>query len=106
MGLHALNFSGLDSVVGLDSLAQAISQVFSHAWEANARNITVTSQSKEWWNNECKWALKLYRHTRARENWHTFCSSTRCAKRSFFDDRIVEIASTNKCPWDLISWVK
>ena len=43
MGLRALNFSSLDSTASLDLLAQAISQVFSHAWEANARNITVTS---------------------------------------------------------------
>ena len=68
MGLRALNFSGLDSTASLDLLAQAISQVFSRAWEANARNITVTSRSKEWWNDECKWALELYRCTRAREN--------------------------------------
>ena len=43
MGLRALNFSSLDSTASLDLLAQAISQVFSRAWEANARNITVTS---------------------------------------------------------------
>jgi len=35
-----------------------------------------------------------------------FRSTTRSAKWSFFDGRIAEIASTNKCPWDLISWVK
>ena len=98
MGLHALNFSGLDSIVSPDLLAQAISEVFSRAWKANARNITVTNQSKEWWNDKCKWALKLYRHTRAKENWHAFRSSTKHAKQSFFDNRIVEIASTNKCP--------
>jgi len=103
---RALNFSGLDSTASLDSLAQAISQVFSHTWEANARNITVTSRSKEWWNDECKQTLEIYRRTRAREDWHAFRSFTRCAKRSFFDNRIAEIASTNKRPWDLMSWVK
>jgi len=80
MGLHALNFSGLDSTASLDLLTQAISQVFSHAWEANARNITVTSWSKEWWNDECKRTLETYRRTRAREDWHAFRSSTRRAK--------------------------
>ena len=98
MGLRALNFSGLDSTASLDLLAQAILQVFSRAWEANARNITVTSQSKEWWNDECKRTLEMYRRTRAREDWHAFRSSTRRAKRSFFDNRIAEIASTNKRP--------
>jgi len=38
--LQALNFSGLNSVVGLDSISKAISKVLSNA---NARTITVTS---------------------------------------------------------------
>jgi len=48
MGLHALNFSRLDSVDNLDLLSTAVSRVISNAWEANARNITVTTRSKEW----------------------------------------------------------
>jgi len=47
MGLRALNFSRLDSVDDLDSLSIAVSRVISNAWEANARNITVTTRSKE-----------------------------------------------------------
>jgi len=106
MGLRALNFSRLDSVDDLDLLSTAVSRVISNAWETNARNITVTTQSKEWWNDECRGALAAYRRTGAREDWRLFCSTTRSAKQSFFDNRIAEIASTNKRPWDLISWVK
>ena len=106
LGLRALNFSRLDSVDDLDLLSKAIPRVISNAWEANARNITVTTRSKEWWNNECRDALATYRRTEAREDWRLFRSTTRSAKWSFFDDRIAEIASTNKCPWDLMSWVK
>ena len=51
-------------------------------------------------------SLKRYRLTGDRSDWHLFCSATRSAKRSFFDNRIAEIASTNKRPWDLMSWVK
>ena len=54
MGLCALNFSRLDSVDDLDLLSTAVSRVISNAWEANARNITVTTRSKEWWNDECR----------------------------------------------------
>ena len=43
MRLRALNFSRLDSVNDLDSLSIAVSRVISNAWEANARNITVTT---------------------------------------------------------------
>ena len=98
LGLRALNFSRLDSVDDLDLLSKAIPRVISNAWEANARNITVTTRSKEWWNNECRDALATYRRTEAREDWRLFRSTTRSAKWSFFDDRIAEIASTNKCP--------
>ena len=39
-------------------------------------------------------------------DWFSFRSATRQAKQCFFDNRIAEIASTNKRPWDLMSWVK
>jgi len=103
MGLCALNFSRLDSVDDLDLLSTTVSRVISNAWDANARNITVTTRSKEWWNDECRDALATYRRTGAREDWRLFCFTTRFAKRSFFDNRIAEIASTNKRPWDLMS---
>jgi len=47
IGLRALNFSRLDSVDDLDLLSTAVSRVISNAWNANARNITVTTRSKE-----------------------------------------------------------
>ena len=103
MRLRALNFSRLNSVDDLDLLSKAISRVIFNAWEANARNITITTRSKEWWNDKYRDTLAIYRHTRAREDWRLFCSTTRSAKQSFFDDKIAEIVSTNKCPWDLMS---
>ena len=44
----------------LDLLSTAVSRVISNAWEVNARNITVTTRLKEWWNNECRDALAAY----------------------------------------------
>ena len=60
IGLRALNFSRLNSVDDLDLLSTAVFRVISNAWEANARNITVTTRSKEWWNDECRDALAAY----------------------------------------------
>ena len=106
MGLCTLNFLDLSLVASLDSLSEAVSRVFTNAWEANARSITVTTRSKEQQNDKCRSTLESYRRTGAREDQCLFCSATRCAKQSFFDNRIAEIVSANKCPQDLMSWVK
>ena len=66
----------------------------------------ITTQSKKWWNNECKTSLKTYKQTRESSDWFFFHSTTKQAKQHFFDNRIAKIASINKKPWDLISWVK
>ena len=105
-GLSQLNFSSLDSTAGLDLLSEAISGLFADCWATYAKKNTITTRSKEWWNNECSTALETYRRTGERSDWFSFCSATRRAKRCFFDNRIAEIASTNKRPWDLMSWVK
>ena len=60
MGLCALNFSRLDSVDNLNLLSTVVSRVISNTWDANARNITVTTRSKKWWNDECRDALTAY----------------------------------------------
>ena len=97
-GLSQLNFSALDFVTGLDSLSEVISRLFANCWATYAKRITVTSRSKEWWNNECRTALETYRRTGEQSDWSSFRSTTRQAKRQFFDNRIAEIASTNKQP--------
>jgi len=97
-GLSQLDFSALDSVTGLDMLSEAISGLFSDCCATYAKRITVTSCSKKWWNNKCRTALETYKRTGGWSDWSSFCSTTRQAKRQFFDNRIAEIASSNKQP--------
>ena len=66
----------------------------------------ITTQSKKWWNNECKTILETYKQTGECSNWFFFHSETKQAKQHFFNDRIAEITSINKQPQDLISQVK
>ena len=80
-GLSQPDFSALDSVAGLDMLSEAISGLFADCWTTYARRITVTSRSKEWWNNECRTALETYRQIGERSDWSSFRSTTRQAKR-------------------------
>ena len=62
--LSQLDFSALDSVTGLDLLSEVISGLFANCWATYAKRITVTTHSKEWWNNKCRTALETYRQTR------------------------------------------
>ena len=60
-GLFQLDFSALDSVTGLDMLSEVISGLFADWWATYAKRITITSCSKEWWNNKYRTALETYR---------------------------------------------
>ncbi|PPR07648.1 LOW QUALITY PROTEIN: hypothetical protein CVT26_001630, partial [Gymnopilus dilepis] len=39
-------------------------------------------------------------------DFNAFRKVCRRTKRTFFDSRIHEIASTNKRPWDLMNWIQ
>jgi len=95
-GLSQLNFSSLDSTAGLNLLSEAISGLFADCWATYAKKNTITTRSKEWWNNECSTAPETYRRTGERLDWFSFRFATRQAKQCFFDNRIAEIAFTNK----------
>ena len=97
-GLSQLNFSSLDSTTDLDLLSKTIviSGLFTNCWATYAKKNTVTTQSKKWWNNKCRTVLETYKRTGEHSDWFSFHSTTRQAKQYFFDNRIAEIASTNK----------
>jgi len=80
--------------------------VFSKAWSDNATEKRITRQSEPWWNDTCSETLLQYRDDKTPENWSTFRKATRAAKHKFFDAKIEELAKTNRCPWDLMEWVK
>jgi len=90
----------------IEALSQLIANVFSSAWDANAKEATITSRSKPWWDEECAKTLSSYRNTKHISDWKSFRKAVKLAKRKFFDDKIEEIAVTNGRPWDLTEWVK
>jgi len=51
----------------------------------------------------CTESLNRYRNTGDIEHWREFKSNTWIAKKEFFDNKIYEIASLNKRPWDLMN---
>ncbi|KAF5359454.1 hypothetical protein D9756_003188 [Leucocoprinus leucothites] len=104
--LAALDCSDIHSTSCLNNISDSISRIFNESWNTNSKIVWITNRSKEWWNLHCSETLLTYRRTKDRKDWRAFRAATRAAKRSFFDARIHEIASTNKGPWDLMEWVK
>ncbi|RXW14339.1 hypothetical protein EST38_g11512 [Candolleomyces aberdarensis] len=94
------------SVNEVEFMTSAIADAFSTAWLKHSSEYTVGPNSKEYWNDECTRTLEEYRRVMSVENHKAFRSAVKAAKRTFFDERIEEIATTNKRPWDLMDWVK
>jgi len=62
--------------------------------------------SKEWWNEQCTICINKYHETGDVNSWKNFKAAIRNTKRTFFDQKIQEIATSNKRPWDLMNWVR
>ena len=55
--------------------------------------------------DKCSLALNNYRNSRSLENWKNFKRAVKNAKRLYFDDKIQEITSKRKGPWELTNWI-
>ncbi|PPQ93535.1 hypothetical protein CVT25_000384, partial [Psilocybe cyanescens] len=85
----------------IDAVAQAITDLFSAAWETCSREVTITRCSKPWWTDKCSVVLQAYQEYGLPEDWKLFRKAVKNAKQVFFDSRITEISITNKHTWDL-----
>jgi len=101
-----LDTSNIDNVERLNTIVNQLGSIINQAWTKHAKRSKVSKHSKQWWTNSCSSALNNYRMSRCRESWKTFKSTTREAKRSFFDSKIKEIANKSRDPWELMNWVK
>jgi hypothetical protein len=106
LSIQLLHTGGLDSVARIEEVLQGISDTFSLAWQKCAKEVTIMSRSKPWWNQECANAICQYREDRSPRKWKSFCCTMHKAKRVFFDAHIEEVSKTNMHLWDLMEWVK
>ena len=90
----------------MEQVVNLLGSIVDQAWSKNAKKSKVSKHSKQWWSELCSWALNTYRTARSLENWKSFKKTVKDAKRSFFDDKIQEIANKSRSPWELMNWVK
>ncbi|CAA7263696.1 unnamed protein product [Cyclocybe aegerita] len=91
---------------GVEALADAIATAFSDAWLAHLTESKPTKRSKSWWTDECLETFRVYQLSCSLADYNKFKKACKDAKRDFFDERIAEIATSRKRPWDLMEWVK
>ena len=105
LNFKTLNTNDMDEVDKLDHVVQRIGHIIDRAWKCNAKKSRISKHSKQWWSDECSQALNNYRRSRSLENWKTFKKVVKNVKRSYFDDKIQEIANKRKSSWELTSWI-
>ena len=105
LNFKTLNTNNMDDIIKLDLVVKQIGHIIHHAWKSNTKKSRISKHSKQWWSNECSQALNNYRNSRSLENWKNFKRVIKNVKRSYFDDKIQEIANKRKGPWELTSWI-
>ena len=104
--VSSLRSDDLNTTDKVEKLTRDISNIFNTAWNHFSKERKITKHSKEWWDQECNNDLQTYCQARTIDNWKKFKQSVKSAKNKFFEEKITEIATTNKQPWDLMNWVK
>jgi len=105
-GVKSIDTLNLKNQEDILRCVAAFSSTVKDAWSTHSMTKRITKHSKEWWNEQCLVCINKYHESGDIANWKVFKAAVRNAKRTFFDQKIQEIASSNKRPWDLMNWVK
>jgi len=82
----------------LENIVQEYVRLLELIWYKHVGVIKITRQTKDWWNDKCQMKLRRYRSSKSIEDWKSFRRTVKITKRSFFNNKIQEIASKNKRP--------
>jgi len=96
-----LSFKSLDTSIinnsnKLKSIINQLGAIIHQAWKKNAKKSRISKHSKQWWTDDCSQALNNYKALKSLENWKNFKKIVKNVKRSFFDEKIQEIANKRK----------
>ena len=103
---NTIDTSNIEDIEKLEQVVNLLGSIVDQVWSKNAKKSKITKHSKQWWSEPCSQALNNYRAARNLENWKAFKKTVKDTKRTFFDDKIQEIANKSQGPWELMNWVK
>jgi len=98
--------SNIDNTNKLEQAVHQVGTIINQAWAKNVKKVKISKHSNQWWSDECKRSLENYSASRSLENWKKFKTTVKNVKRSYFDDKIQEIANKSRGPWELMNWTK
>ena len=93
-----LNTSDIGDMEKLECIVNQLRTIINQAWTKNAKKLRLSKYSKQWWTDECSCSLNNYRMTRSLENWKNFKKIVKNVKRTFFDEKIQEVANKSCGP--------
>ena len=106
LNLKCLDMSHIDSIDKLEQAVHQVGTIIDQAWTKNVKKSKISKHSKQWWSNKCKQSLENYRALRSLDNWKKFKMTVKNVKRSYFDNKIQQIANKSQGPWELMHWIK
>jgi len=95
-GIRNIDTSELKNQLDIQRCTIALKTIFKDAWSTHSTTKRITKHSKEWWNKQCTICINKYHETGDINSWKAFKSAVQNAKRSFFDQKIQEIVTSNK----------
>ena len=101
-----INTSSIPDKESLETIVQKYARISKSIWYKFSQYVNITKYSKAWWNEKYHDKLTRYRSSKIIEDQKTFKEVIKKTKHLFFDNKIQEITSKNKKPWDLMNWVK
>ena len=104
--LSSTDTINITNTTDLENTVNMFARALEELWGQYSKYPNITRHSKQWWNTECTSSIVYYWQTGRPQDWTTFKKMVKAAKQSYFDEKIQEIASFKKRPWDLMNWVR
>ena len=93
---NTIDTSNIGDIENLEQVVNLLGSIVDQAWSKNAKKSKITKHSKQWWSEPCSQALNNYRAARNLKNWKAFRKIVKDTKRTFFDNKIQEIANKSR----------